>query len=74
MSDLIPLPELGEAVTVKEPMNDDDRWIHSFIGTVVDIIKRDGEETTYIIEDQDSDMFEMERDRFTTEDEEEANV
>jgi hypothetical protein len=72
MSDLIPLPELGEAVTVKEPMNDNDRWIHSFVGHVTDIIKRDGEETTYIIEDQDSDMFEMERDRFTTEDEEEV--
>jgi len=55
--------EIGDNVVVKDP-TENDAWGHSFMGTIADIVDKNGERL-YIIEDQDSDFFEMERDHFT---------
>ena len=51
--------KIGAQVVVPDP-EPDDIWSHSFVATVVDPIERFG---TVIVEDQDSDMFEVAADR-----------
>jgi hypothetical protein len=53
------LLEIGQDVNVPTP-NDSDIHHHSFIGHVTDVLEDRG---TAIIEDQDSDFFEIETDR-----------
>jgi hypothetical protein len=53
------LLEIGQDVNVPDP-NDSDIHNHSFIGYVNDILEDRG---TAIIEDQDSDFFEIETER-----------
>ena len=57
-------PEVGDEVEVGAPKTDADIWTHSFVGHITDIIENMDCEVIYIIEDQDSDFYEMERDRF----------
>ena len=53
------LLEAGQEVNVPDP-NDSDIHHHSFIGHVTDVLEDRG---TAIIEDQDSDFYEIETDR-----------
>ena len=53
------LLEAGQEVNVPNP-NDSDIHHHSFIGYVTDVLEDRG---TAIVEDQDSDFFEIETDR-----------
>jgi len=62
-------PQVGDNVTVNEP-GSNDLWSHSFCGHSHDIITHPDGEVTYIIEDQDSDMWEMELDQFELDGEE----
>ena len=49
--------EVGTVVVVPDP-EENDIWTHSFQATVTDIIRNN-----LIVEDQDSDFFEVEADR-----------
>ena len=51
--------ETGDSVVVPDP-NATDIHHHSFVGTVVDILEDRG---TAIVEDQESDFFELETER-----------
>lgn len=53
--------EVGQSVNVPEP-DDTDIHSHEFIGTVTDILPERG---TIIVEDGDSDFFEIEVERLT---------
>jgi len=57
--------EVGDEVIVPDP-NSSDYHTHSFVGTVADILVERG---TAIVEDQDSDFFEIECGRLAVEDE-----
>lgn len=55
------LLEVGQGVHVPDP-NESDIHNYAFYGTVVDILE---DRETVIVEDQDSDFFEIEGDRLT---------
>ena len=54
-------PEEGDSVMVKEP-KPDEIWSHAFYGIIYSLPMHDAD--TYVIEDQDGNTWEMERDRF----------
>ena len=58
-------PQVNDSVMVDEPEKND-AWTHRFFGIITDIIE-DAEPKIYIVEDNDSDMWKVERDKFEVE-------
>ncbi len=61
------IPEVGDSVIVKSP-KPNELWSNSFVGSIIAIDS--AEEELYTIEDEDGDCFDMERHRFTLDEEE----
>lgn len=59
---------IDDSVIVNEPAEDDD-WSHSFKGQILDIIEQASGEQVFIIQDEDDDEWQMEREKFRLEDE-----
>ena len=59
---------VGDSVIVKTPKPNEE-WEHSFIGSIIAIDSAD--DAVYTIEDEDGDCWDMERDRFSLDEEEE---
>ncbi len=58
-----PEPKIYSSVLVHEPSNPDDEWSQSFDGMIVEINK-DETPTVYHVQDQEENVFLMERDQF----------
>jgi len=56
--------QIGQEIQMPEPTGLGDCWAYPFAGTLADIVMKNGYEIA-VVEDQDSDFFEIETERIT---------